>query len=278
MIFARIAVAGAILCSLWFNGSYAWSKGGTFYVQLSLVTLAVTIDLCKCGFLAAASALWRAGWRIAPFCLVVLWLPALAYSTFAGYASITTSRAQTSVEGEAKADARARAQAAYDAASATLAQAAKSPLWQSSSACTAPSSKSQRRFCESLDAAKDEQARAAADLAHADPVAVDPELTVLVDTTALPTSTLSLIVALWPALLIELVASIGLYAVTRPMLPEPSKRAQEAFSKMAAVDATQQSKNDPARVLAGTEPKPVEMSAPEAHAPRALRWPKAQPA
>ena len=36
MIFARIAVAGAILCTLWFNASYAWGKATDLPGQVNL--------------------------------------------------------------------------------------------------------------------------------------------------------------------------------------------------------------------------------------------------
>ncbi|MEQ1672335.1 MAG: hypothetical protein ABL893_15895, partial [Hyphomicrobium sp.] len=62
MILARLAVYGAILCTLWFNGSYAWSKGGSEIHQYGMVAVAITIDLCKCGFLTGASYLWRNTW------------------------------------------------------------------------------------------------------------------------------------------------------------------------------------------------------------------------
>ena len=275
MIFARIAVFGAIACSLWFNGSYAWNKGGALPYQLSMVALAVTIDLCKCGFLSAASALWHAGWRVAPLCLVLLWAPALAYSTFAGFASITASRATRTVDDQAKADVRTRLQTTYDAATARLTAAQSSSLWRATSACTSPRTKAHRQFCASVDEAKREQASAAAGLDRTDAVAVDAEMYVLTANTAIPTPTLTLIVALWPAVLIEFVASLGLYAVTRPSQRQPSWRAQQAFSNLQANEVTATSKSEPAGLSVASEAKQSHEPSNQVRADPVWRWPAA---
>ena len=40
MILARVAVFGAILCTLWFNGSYAYAKASGEAQQLAMVAVA----------------------------------------------------------------------------------------------------------------------------------------------------------------------------------------------------------------------------------------------
>ena len=243
MIFARLAVYGAIACTLWFNGSYAWSKGGALPHQLSMVALAITIDLCKCGFLPAASRLWGDRSYLPAFLLVVLWLPALAYSTFAGYASITTNRAATSSADQTRADRYSRAQSDYDQASESLTTATASPMWKRSDACTDPRSRRERSFCQSVSDARKRQLEASRQLDTVIHVAVDPEVTVLSETFTWPRHVLSLTVALWPALLLELVASLGLYAVYRLRSGKAPERSSETVSRTVHPKPTKQSES-----------------------------------
>ncbi len=171
MIFARIAVAGAILCTLWFNASYAWGKATDLPGQVALVTLALTVDLCKCGFLPAASLLWRRGRELPALVLVLLFVPCLAFSIFAGFSSITTNRATTTVTAQATADARARAQIAHDEARQEIATAKTSELWETTTACTSIKKTSQREFCDRFEKARQrqQQALAAFDLSFTKP-------------------------------------------------------------------------------------------------------------
>ena len=55
MIIARAAVYIAIAVTMYVNGSYAWSKGGSPVDQWAMLGLALAIDGCKCSFLRVAS-------------------------------------------------------------------------------------------------------------------------------------------------------------------------------------------------------------------------------
>lgn len=232
MILARIAVYGAILCTLYFNGTYAWSKGGDDLHRYGMVAVALTIDLCKAGFLPAASHLWRNTWRIPALVLFALWPLTFAYSTFAGFASITTNRTATTAVAEANAQQRARAQADYDQATAALTLAKQSAYWSASSACTAPSTIKQRAFCVNVSATKNQQEAATATLNTSTLVYVDPEVSVLRDNTGLTMPTLLLIIAAVPALILELVSSLGLYAISKRPTLKASQKPVGRFLKL----------------------------------------------
>lgn len=228
MILARSAVAGAILCTLWFNASYAWSKGGALPHQLSMVALAITVDLCKSGFPVAASLCWQRGLTLPAVVLAALWLPAITFSTFAGYAAITTQRTASSATQQHEADAQRRRQSAYDELQDGLALATASALWRATAGCSTTRTRAERAFCDARAAQRQRREQLADELGHKAAPVVDAELSLLAATTGWPTPLLALLVALWPALLIELVASLGLYAVTPRLTRGPAAAASEA--------------------------------------------------
>ncbi len=214
MILARLAVYGAIASTLWFNGSYAFSRGGTPLDQAALVAVAVTVDLAKCSFLSAASALLRARHWLAALLLFLIWCPSLAFSTFAGYSYITGNRAAATADREGSAQERVRAQATYDRATTDIATAKKSPMWEQSAACTNQLPR-YRPFCEAISNTKAEQAAAATILNRITPLDANPEVRTIVENTGLTLSQATLIIGLVPALILELAASVGFYAVNR---------------------------------------------------------------
>lgn len=85
MIIAVAAVYAAIAVTMFVNGSYAWSKGGSPADQYAILGLALAIDGCKCSFLRVSALCNQDGHRVAAILLFILWWPCLAYSTFAGY-------------------------------------------------------------------------------------------------------------------------------------------------------------------------------------------------
>lgn len=232
MIFARLAVIAAVLCSLWFNGSYAYAKAHSPSQQLAMVAVALSIDLCKCAFLPAASVLWAEGRRLAPTVLVLLWPLAFSYSLFAGYASVATNRSDASTLTETQAQARLRAQGTYDQVTADLTTAKQTSLWTATAACTAAKTNAQRTFCANIDELLGQQRAAAISLDASRVVKTDPELSLLASVTTLPLPTLAIAIAFAPALILELVSSLGLYATRRPRASKaPRTRAGWFFSR-----------------------------------------------
>lgn len=216
MMLVRLTVYGCILVSLWFNGSYAWSKGGALHHQLAMVALALALDLAKCSFLVGASHLWHRDWRLPAIVLMILWVPCLAYSGFTAFASISVNRTEGTADARQNATAYAIRKASYDRLTSALDQAKSSPYWRSTRACTSARTGTHRRFCRNVDQiAADLKAASTAFLA-AKPTTAEPELDLLQRTLGWSATTLALIVALVPALIIELIASLGLYAVHRP--------------------------------------------------------------
>lgn len=246
MIFpARLAVLGAIACTMWFNGCYGFSKGQTLADQSSLVALALTIDLCKAAFLPAASFLWQRRRFLPAIVLIILWPFALTCSTFAGYAYLVTHRTAAAAGDEAKQSRRSRAQSDYDRAKSDLATAEASPLWQSSAACTAPKTRKELSFCESISPMRSAVATTSDTLNTLPLAQPDPDLSTLNRVTGLALPDLQLLVSFFPAMLIELVASVGSYAVFGSSRPEASRTPVNPFRSPRRPVLPPQTKTDP---------------------------------
>lgn len=222
LVVVRVAVFGAMATSLWFNASIAYAKAPTPFDQAAMVALALTIDCCKCGFLRASSACWqRRNWLPAAL-LFALWWPCLAYSTFQGYESLTTNRSAATASAEGQTQQRRRAQKVYDDATADLATAKAAPQWTQSAACTTPKPATQA-FCDRVARRLADQERATEQLNRLSPVAANPALDAIQSLTGWPAARIAVATALFPALLIELLASVGYYA-----LGHLGRRAQKA--------------------------------------------------
>lgn len=269
---AYLAVAGAIACTLWVNGSYAWWLGGdNLFHQVALTVISIVIDLAKCGFLAAARVLWQAKARIPALVLVVLWVPALAFSTFAGFSYLTTTRSAARATDEAAEAARNRAQARYADATDLIARAKASPLWTASAGCTTIK-RDHRDFCTRVAAAIADQRAATQPLDALPVIHANPEIATLSGATGFPIATIQLVIALWPAVLIELLASLGAYALQAYPAESPQKPhggPVEAVSEVGQGLPAPESKNAPTGL-----PGPRTDGAP---ATRPLKWGAARP-
>ncbi|MCC0007727.1 MAG: hypothetical protein H6876_06335 [Hyphomicrobiaceae bacterium] len=231
---ARLAVLLAAGTTLWFNGSYAYLKGDGLTQKMGLIALAVTIDLAKCTFLGAAALTWNDRYRLRAFVFALLWLPALAFSTFCGFSFITTNRTTSSALVAGKAEQRVRAQDDYDRSLADLDTAKQSPNWHATAACTAPKNRKQRDYCASVASLEEALSTASAKLGSAPTFKPDPELTTLRAVVPLDTATLTFIVSAVPAFLIELLASLGSYAVSPRFARKAPEMPAEDVSRLRA--------------------------------------------
>ncbi len=214
---------------MFFNASYAHGQAGAHEHQVAMVALALTIDLAKATFLPAAAHFRSQGKILGPLLLMLLWLPALAYSTFAGYAYLTTTRANAHLDDEAQAGNRIRAQADYDRATKDLATAKTTADWTTTAACTRPRTTPQRTFCSRVAETEKKLAEASKIVGSIRPTHVNPEITTLATVSGWTVPTLAFLVALFPAVLIELIAGLGLYVLrspTRPVVADPIGGAQ----------------------------------------------------
>lgn len=247
---AHVAVFGAIACTMFFNASYAIRQAGAHEHQAAMVVLALTIDLAKATFLPAAAAARARGMWFGPLLLVLLWLPALTYSTFAGYAYLTTTRSDAHVDDDARAQARARIQATYDRAAADITTAKTAADWNATAACTRTRTQPQRSFCANVKATETKLEAAAANLTITNLIHVNPEITALGDVLGWERPTLTLLIALFPAVLIELVAGLGLYALkasSEPPSTKPSERPQCPFPSSGPPDQPPSSEKPPGK-------------------------------
>lgn len=230
---AHVPVFGAIACTMFFNGSYAYGQAGAHEHQVAMVALALTIDLAKATFLPAAAHFRTQGKLLGPLLLMLLWLPALAYSTFAGYAYLTTTRANAHLDDEAQSGNRTRAQADYDRATKDLTTAKTSADWTTTAACTRPRTTPLRSFCTRVAETEKKLTEASKIVGSIRPTHVNPEITILATVSGWTVPTLAFLVALFPAVLIELIAGLGLYVLRNPAdagPARPSGRDQEALA------------------------------------------------
>lgn len=251
MILARLSVFGAILCTLWFNGSYAYAKAAGEAHQFAMVAVALSIDLFKCAALPAAAVLDAQGLRLRAIVLVLLWPLAFGWSLFSGYSSLTTNRTEANVAQDGQAQQRVRAQTDYDLASAALIIAKRSPLWDATAACTLPKTNPHKQFCDGIARTTTQQVSAASILNAGKPVHTDPEVTALASVTAIPRAWLLFAIAFAPALILELLSSFGAYAISsaakppgtpaaarwRAWLPNPRPTPQNAPTPAPAASA-----------------------------------------
>ena len=226
MTLAYVVVALAAFATLIFNGGYAWSRGHTDVEKASLVLLAVIIDLAKVSFLAAASVLWHRQQRFAASILVLLWCPAIVLSCWASYSYVVTSRATTSAVGTDTNAVRTRAEQSFERAKRKVDLATNHETFSETAGCTRTPSARLKAFCESYRQAEADLKTAEAALTPIRSVAVDPEVTQLARIIGADRTVIELLIALIPALFLELVASLGFYAVN-------TSRSREAKLKVA---------------------------------------------
>jgi hypothetical protein len=257
---ARLGAWGAVASTIVCNGLYGWSQGAELPQKLGMLAIAATIDLCKCGFLPAASNQWAQGFKLRAILIaVLLWPPALAYSTFCGYSTITTTRTAASSGIAAEEQEHARAQRSYDEATAALAIAEQHPLWAASSACQAVKSR-HRSFCASIVRTRAERAAAEAILNRTKPVTANPEARGIAGFTGIAFSSVVFWIALWPALLIELIASIAFYATGKPVVPATRSAPVSVRGPSAEARVARTAKTQPQAVL--EPPAPAASPAP----------------
>lgn len=259
MILARLAVLCAIAVTMYVNGSYAWSKGGSPADQFAMLGMALAIDGCKCSFLRVAALCKQDGRLLAATLLFFLWWPCIAYSTFAGYSYLHSNRTTISTGKQGLAEERQRAQATYEQTAADLRLAMANPLWASTSACTTPKYKA-KDFCENLERLRDDQAKASAILTRIAPTDANPEVTGLAANTGLPADRVQFVIALVPAILVELLASVGFYAIAKRPAEKAPRKPVGAFFQNWLPLPRKKSQTVPAAALGafGAMSKPVE--------------------
>lgn len=251
---ARLGAWGAVASTLVCNGLYGWSQGVELPQKLGMLAIAVTIDLCKCGFLPAAASQWAQGFKLrAVLIAVLLWPPALTYSTFAGYSTIIGARTTASTDIAAEEQERARAQRSYDETTAALASAQRHPLWNASGACQVTKAP-HRPFCANVARTRAERATAEAILTRTKPVTAHPEARGIARFTGLELPTIIFWAALWPALLIELIASIAFYAIGKPHTPDLQKPFEKPWGLFRGPEPASAPKTRPQTALVPPTP------------------------
>lgn len=221
MILARLGIAVAICTTMYFNGTYGYSLGDGAHHPWAMLALAVAIDLCKCSFLPAAAITYRHGHRIGALVLILLFLPCFAFSTFAGYSSILSNRMLSSADATQKQQARAIVQARYDQASADLQTARSLNMWKATGGCTSMRRRVQRAYCQSIQDMQLKLTSIERQLTDTSVVYANPEIIALAGIVGLPVSILTFWVAAIPAVILELIAGLGLFAITARTDPKP---------------------------------------------------------
>ncbi|MEQ1695252.1 MAG: hypothetical protein ABL901_05355 [Hyphomicrobiaceae bacterium] len=265
MLIARIVVGMAVLATLLFNGSYAYTRGDGQFEKLGLILLAVIIDLSKTSFLAAAAHLRANRHILAAVVLFVLWWPAIALSSWASFSYISTNRAATAADKAAGSDARDRAQRRYDLAKRKVELVTADSAYVSSAGCAKPKGAVATKFCEGVSEATEELAAAEAALTKAPPGRADPETLLLAQQTGVQQGTVEFMITVVPALFLELVASLGFYAVTRSL---PTASAKPASAPVDALPTAEVVRDGAATK---TPPEALAVAPATADAPKTAR-------
>lgn len=245
---AAMGATAAILCTLALNAWHGWTQGNTPLQQYGMMAINITIDLIKCGGLPAVSALWITGYRLRSVLLFPLWALAFAWSTFCGYSAILSTRSTTAVEVTGQEQQRTRAQRLYDETTATLETAKTNLFWQASGGCTAPRPP-HRAFCDGIARTTAQRAAAESTLSTVPPVHANPELAALAKETGQPLPWIVFMAALFPAVLLELSASIGFWAVGPRTRTNAPQSAAEGLSKFRLPRLGRDRKTPPAAAL-----------------------------
>lgn len=260
MTLAYLVVALAAIATLIFNAGYAWSRGHTEIEKASLVLLAVIIDLAKVSFLAAAAVLWQRRQRLAGSILMLLWCPAIVLSCWASYSYVATSRAATSAIGSDANAVRSRAEQTFERAKRKVDLATKHEAFAETAGCTRTPSARLKAYCDGYRQAEADLKAAEAALTPLRAVAVDAEVAQLARIIGADRTVIELLIALVPALFLELVASLGFYAVhasrSRETTLAATERAMEGVSA-AGVAATAPAPSKP------PEPRPEQPVTPQ---------------
>jgi hypothetical protein len=99
------------------------------------------------------------------------------------------------------------------------------PLWASTNACTTIAKGKAKEFCDAVATLRTEQTKAAAVLNRIAPFDANPEVTGLAANTGIAAERVQFLIAVVPAVLVELLASVGFYAICR----RPSEKAPKTL-------------------------------------------------
>lgn len=239
---ALLAPLIAFLASLWFSACYAWNLGDTTYDKYGLVGFAIAIAIGNASFLAVASNQFRDRLYARALALVVLWGLCFGVSITTGFAYFIGNRMASTADEVGRADERQRAQVTHDTATADLKAAKTSEFWTVTKACTSKRTTKQKDFCTNVGALTDTLDMADATLTRIVPVTPNPEITALADLVGFSFSQVLTVLSLSLATIIELIASLGFYAVRGQIDAEPSTEPQDARETPPRSDGPQNEK------------------------------------
>lgn len=227
---APTIAAGA---SAWFSCTYAWALGHDEHDKYGLVAFALAIAIGNASFLAIASNQWRDKLRIRALCLLILWALCFGVSLTTGFGYFVSNRMASSADDVGHAEERQRAQDKRQTAMDALTEAKSSEEWKATQACTVQRTTKRKEFCAKVKGLEETQRDAEATLDRIQPVTPNPEIKALATTFGMTFEKMLTLMAMIPALAIELIASFGFFAIRQRMnskaIPEP-QGGQESVS------------------------------------------------
>lgn len=272
---ARCAVLIAAITTLYFNGSYAWNTADATHGKAGFVAMALAIDLCKITFLGAATWCWGKRLYLRALVLLLIWPLAFSASTFMAYSAITTQKTTAAAVTDGLAGDRLRLQDRYDGTRQDLATAKADTNWRDTSSCTRPRIRSHRAYCERVASLQTSLDTLADQLGPAPTITAQQDLTQLAATTGMSVAQIAFLAAFLPALLLELIASLGSYAVGAKNFANGSRKPVEPILQKEAVAEVARgktgSRRDSEAVTGNPQPQPTKQPAPP---PRVPRFPK----
>jgi hypothetical protein len=228
MIVLRLAAAVAAVVTIALNAHHGFKSAATLEYAVMFAALNAALDISKCtlipiGMHAMKARRWAAA--LAAFTLFPL---LFVNSVWNAVSQVAISRDAGKATAVADLQAHQRAAAEHKRLLAELALMQASRTFETTAACTRTMSRTARTFCSTIDRTKADMKAAAATLASSTPVDPQPQITLLAAITGRSVSLLTLILAVVPVLLAELVGSFGFF-IAAQHAPGAIERPQKRF-------------------------------------------------
>lgn len=195
------------------NAAFGYGLAPDPFHAILLASGAVFVDVLKW----IALPIWRQAQGTGPkAAALVIFVISMSYSFAAAFGFAVLNRHAAAGIHQAAADSRARSLADHQRLTRDLALAEVDPLWKATAACTKPAGKSQRAFCEAHRQRQLQATALATRVEEGGTRDPDPQARLLADLTGLTLINAQRTLAMTVALVLEVIACLGLYAITRP--------------------------------------------------------------
>lgn len=226
-----LAVSGVLvagLCTTTMAWKFGQSLGQDQFDKTVLSTFSVSLDVCKIFALGFAANAYTKGFRLKGVMALIVWVFAVAYSLTCamGFAALTRS-ATTGVRTE-QVENYSREKAEYDRLVEQRDQTRKDKLFERTSGCSSATKKDSQDFCQVYWYLDKRIAEIQPNISGGLGGEADPQVALLAKLADVEPGRMANMLAIFLALVAEIVTSIGTYAFSK------STRAPGSAHKTAA--------------------------------------------